>query len=94
MKRSKKTLDFTSVLLDKTERYSAELMLPDYIYSSDGRLDRKQTIDILLDEEYGRIEMGVGIARVLYYASARYSLFQPRRLEVFRRIYNVAKGVK
>ena len=56
MKRSKKTLDFTSVLLDKTERYSAELMLPDYIYSSDGRLDRKQTIDILLDEEYGRIE--------------------------------------
>lgn len=52
------SLHFSSVLLNNTERYSTELKLPDYIYGADGKLDRKKTLDILLDEEYGRVEDG------------------------------------
>ena len=48
-------LNFQSVLLRDTDRYSKELQLPDYLYDRNGRLDREKTLKLLLDEEYGHV---------------------------------------
>ena len=46
-------LQFRSELLTKTERYSSELALPDFLYNEKGEFDRERTIQLLLSEEYG-----------------------------------------
>ena len=51
-----KSLEFKSDLLTKTERYSKNFSLPDYIYRPDGSLDREAMLDVMLTEEYGFVE--------------------------------------
>ena len=48
-------LNFKSVLLSDTDRYSKELRLPDYPHDQNGRLDREKALELLLDEEYGHV---------------------------------------
>lgn len=48
-------LNFKSVLLNGTDRYTKELQLPDYLYDRSGRLDREKTLAMLLREEYGQV---------------------------------------
>ena len=46
---------FRSELLTKTDRYSSELKLPDFLYNEKGEFDRERTIELLLSEEYGKL---------------------------------------
>lgn len=50
-------LNFHSLQLSCTDRYSKELSLPDYIYTDDGMLDREATLSLLQREEYGFVEL-------------------------------------
>ena len=38
---------------EKTNRYSKDFALPDYLYLPDGSLDREAMLDVVLTEEYG-----------------------------------------
>ena len=48
-----KKLEFKSDILEKTNRYSKDFALPDYLYLPDGSLDREAMLDVVLTEEYG-----------------------------------------
>ena len=50
------SLKFESDLLSKTDRYSSDFSLPDYIYNDKGELDREKTAQLLLSEEYGYVK--------------------------------------
>jgi len=49
-------LKFHSDILGKTDRYSKDFSLPDYIYDQNGDLDREAMINMMLTEEYGFVE--------------------------------------
>ena len=48
-----KKLEFHSELLERTNRYSKNFALPDYLYDQSGSFDREATLRLLLSEEYG-----------------------------------------
>jgi len=49
-------LVFRSDLIGSVERYSKDFSLPDYLYDSNGALDREAMLNVMLTEEYGFVE--------------------------------------
>ena len=48
-----KKLDFSSLLLKESDRYSKDFSLPDFLYDGEGNFDRAATVHRMLTEEYG-----------------------------------------
>lgn len=58
-------LQFRSELLTKTNRYSSDFALPDFLCNEKGDFDRERTIELLLSEEYGFLNTdGVAVSAV------------------------------